>query len=258
MVFSSPNLCCIIWDVIECSAAAILESRVPGLLRLLFRLSALEFYEYRISYSLHMLSWSGQDNYDPSLQFERNTARTIKGCRKRGSVITDLADCCIPDGRLSFEEREELKRKGYRNSCSAFTLTPETSARDRARLLHRAKSQLCALLDNSTSCTAMRQNVEAITKLMPFIIEYTANMESKETICDRLLDSFLTGAVFWTIGERKVKKSAAAPPGSRPAAAQQFPKAVSTYYTGSAVVGAGSWVSSTVGLSQHWRACGLF
>lgn len=184
----------------------ILESRVPGLLRLLFRLNALEFFEYRISYTVHMLSWSGQSNYEPRLQFERNTAKTIAGCRQRGTVINDLSQCCIPDKYSSSGERKGKQESvDDESSCSAFTLKPVVTPKDHALLLRRAKSQLYTLLQNSTSCTAMRYNVEAISKLMPFMTEYTAHMEKKETICDRILDSYLTKAFFWALGDREVR-----------------------------------------------------
>ncbi|KAL8269983.1 hypothetical protein Esti_006083 [Eimeria stiedai] len=184
---------------------AIIESRVPGLLRLLFRLNALAFFEYRISYSLHMLCWRGQANCEPHLEFERNSAIFISQCRQRGTVITNLAESCVPDKNPM--DRFQEHSTSHDRTCSNFMLTPELSANDHALLLRRAKSQLNTLLQNSTSCGALRFNVEAISKLMPFMTEYTANMPKKEVVCDRLFDSYLTQAFFWAIGDHTIPDS---------------------------------------------------
>ncbi|KAL8428406.1 hypothetical protein ACSSS7_007232 [Eimeria intestinalis] len=184
---------------------AILESRVPGLLRLLFRLNALAFFEYRISYSLHMLCWRGQSNYEPNLEFERNSAALISQCRQRGTNITDLAESCVPDKKPM--GRSHKHSTSHERNRSNFTLIPEISGDDRAVLLRRAKLHLNALLQNATSCSALRFNVEAISKLMPFVTEYTANMPRKEIVCDRLFDSFLTQAFFWAIGDHTIPDS---------------------------------------------------
>ncbi|KAL8447815.1 hypothetical protein Emed_004110 [Eimeria media] len=184
---------------------AILESRVPGLLRLLFRLNALAFFEYRISYSLHMICWRGQGNYEPNLEFERNKGALINQCRQRGTVITDLAESCVFD-KNPMDRSQEQSAQHDRNS-SNYMLIPEITANDQAVLLRRARMQLNTLLQNSTSCSALRFNVEAISKLMPFITEYTANMPKKEIVCDRLFDSFLTQAFFWAIGDHTIPDS---------------------------------------------------
>ena len=195
------GLCFLCWYV----SPGILESRVPGLLRLLFRLNALEFFEYRISYMLHMMSWSGQDSYEPNMQFERNTSKTIAGYRSRGTLVTAFADCCRRDKqRRNVAGQESHKETPEKAQCSIFPLMPKLNSKDRALLLERAKAQLYALLRNSTSCMAMKYNVDSISKLLPFITEYTANMEKRETICDRLVDSHLTKALFWALGDHKV------------------------------------------------------
>lgn len=171
-----------------------LESRVPGLLRLLFRLNGLQFFEYRISYMLHMLSWRGQDNYEPQLEFERNTEKLISQCRRIGTAATALASS------VGTSAKDVSSSSPF--SCN---LVPKLTPKDRAFLLRRAQQQLRTLLSNASSCIAMKYNVEAICKLLPFTIEYTANMDKKEDICFRLFDSFLTKAFFCVLGDQKVR-----------------------------------------------------
>ncbi|OEH79039.1 hypothetical protein cyc_02857 [Cyclospora cayetanensis] len=197
---------------------AILESRIPGLLRLLFRLNALEFFEYRISYMMHMLSWRGQDNYDSKLQDARQTEQIIKNLCTRGRATAKSARS---SERGKTDDAEARRKKGdaqkgvstpqsYSSpspSPSSRSQPPSMSPQERELLLRRSKDQLYVVLNNSTSCMAMQYNIEGICKLMPFLTEYTANMEKKETICGRLLDSIVTKAFLSALAEKQVPES---------------------------------------------------
>ncbi|KAL8444733.1 hypothetical protein Emag_005362 [Eimeria magna] len=136
----------------------------------------------------------------PSLLLEE-AANVMEWClaSRALSRMSRIANYILTDRNLMDKSREYSAV--HDRNCSNFMLVPEITANDQAVLLRRARLQLNTLLQNSTSCSALRFNVEAISKLMPFMTEYTANMPKKETICDRLFDSFLTQAFFWAIGD---------------------------------------------------------
>lgn len=193
-----------------------MESRVPGLLRLLFRLNALEFFEYRISVSLHMFSLMRRDNSEPELAVDCAVKQLCDDYREGGADFAyrkTLARSKLhgSDSRENgplFPARglkETAFPKRARDDKFLLTRSERMEKDDLEKLKCRATRLLSHLLRNATSCGAMRYNIEAICKLLPFVGEYTGNMANKETICLRLFQSPLTHAVFACLGSRGVR-----------------------------------------------------
>ncbi|PFH34859.1 hypothetical protein BESB_068920 [Besnoitia besnoiti] len=133
--------------------AGALESRIAGLHRLLFRLNALSFFSYRVSWSLHFSYYE----------------KKIYSLPNRKQIL-------LEDGE---------------------TLDPVPMAVLATKLLRK-------LLNNSTACTAARYNIDAISLLWPYVLEYKDTTVSKEALCLRIFTSPLTNGFFAILARGEV------------------------------------------------------
>lgn len=165
-----------------------------------------------------MSSLSGADGEDLLLDLERKKELALKGWR--GSRKTRPLGCtytpAVPPGctytpgaptgcTYTPEQAAHAARESFSPLSFCFNPNPEFSKKDHEALLQQACSQLQQVLKNPSSCLALQFNLEAISKLLPFLNEHK-NFQTLKShqVCNRLLLSHLTAAVLHAVAEQKV------------------------------------------------------